>query len=209
MATPAHFSGDGLISAFSNKERTGGKKSAFLVAKQSGKSKSFSSLSHLVRLNLWSLWGPRFCLVSTTVSQQLRINTQVPSKTWIAQDVHDVNKIAVGLPFGIQLDHRKASAMKRKTQTSPQFSVFCLVSALAALAPISQMHLANIFHEHKVSQKKYQITCHTEEAHDLCHWLTNETRQDESSGFISSPTSSTGRITNNVIAKLSPSGANK
>jgi len=52
MATPAHFSGDGLISAFSNKERTGEKKSAFLVAKQSGKSKSFSGLSHLVRLNL-------------------------------------------------------------------------------------------------------------------------------------------------------------
>ena len=66
MATPAHFSGDGQISVSLTKKERKKKKSAFLVAKQSGKSKSFSSLPHLVRLNLWSTLGITFIFVVTT-----------------------------------------------------------------------------------------------------------------------------------------------
>lgn len=104
MATPAHSSGDGLISAFANKERTGEKKnkSAFLVAKQSGKSKSFSSLSHLVRLNLWSPLGITFMFGLYHCFRTAQ-NTQVVSKIWTAkQATLGINKSGFGFLFRSQ-----------------------------------------------------------------------------------------------------------
>lgn len=98
MATPAHSSGDGLISAFANKERTGRKKKISLsCCKTEWKVKIFlkfvpsGQIKSLITLGITFMFGLYHCFRTAQ-------NTQVVSKIRIAkQGILGINKSGFGI----------------------------------------------------------------------------------------------------------------